>query len=943
VIGTTLAHYRITAALGAGGMGEVWRATDEKLGREVALKVLPEAFAADPDRLARFQREAKVLASLNHPNIAHLYGLETVAMQPTRPAAGTAAPQRSQADEEGIVGHASRVPGGAGGNSEFRIPNSELSAAAPAAAGAVTFLVMELVEGEDLSERIARGAIPIDEAIPIARQIAEALEAAHEAGIVHRDLKPANIKLTDDGVVKVLDFGLAKAWESDGGNSSISMSPTMTRNATVEGLILGTAAYMAPEQARGKKVDRRADIWAFGVVQWEMLTGRKLFEGETVTDVLAAVVRQEIELDELPRNTPATFRRLLGRCLDRDPRQRLRDIGEARVTLARLPEADEASSPQNGRVWLTRRSFAVTTALTGVGAVLGFGIGRRVAGPMADSAVGGSLEITRLTSSGKVIAAAISPDARYIAYVESDQGLQSLWLRQLASGQTLRLIVERPVAYWGLTFSSDGNNVVFGLRSPTDPDGAFLSISTLGGAQRRLLSGIDSAPAFSSDAQRMAFVRTRFPSDEESALMVATADGSDPKALAVYRLPEFVAPIFFAGPAWSPDGSRIVTAVGRLGSATADARARLDAVALADGSVSVFSDPGWLQAAQAQFLPDGRSLLVIARTSQQLTTQIWHVSSTGGEASPVTNDLDDHRIISLSDDGDSLVTVSGDVSSAIWVGPRDGSARPRRQTWAKLDGYRGLCFLPDGRLVYTTEDGVRWSLWTMTPDGGERAPLLTLAPSETILGMAVSGQGDVFFSVRTSAGIEIRVVGADGSDRGVAVRDVSNDSISVARDGTLVYGSLVGGAPRLFRLDAVGASPLSVTGGFGLVPSIEPSGKRIAFYSIDEAEQFRIDVVPRDGGEPIWSTPADPPNATSRLILREDGLFLNTMPGDRTNVWLLPLDGSAPRRTTNFDEQNLFDFALSDDGRTLAVARGPRVRDAVLVKGFPGSPTEVHG
>ncbi|MEJ2190359.1 MAG: serine/threonine-protein kinase, partial [Acidobacteriota bacterium] len=256
--GSLLAHDRIIASLGAGGMGEVWRAEDTKLGREVALKVLPEEFAADPERMARFEREARVLASLNHPNIATLYGLETVS--------GTDA--------------------GSGPNSKLKTQNSKL----PAQAGTVTFLAMELVEGVDLSQRMEGGPVHIDETIQIALQIAEALESAHEQGIVHRDLKPANIKLRPDGTVKVLDFGLAKAWEAEAGDSSLSLSPTVTRHATVEGVILGTAAYMSPEQARGKRVDRRADIWAFGVVLWEMLTGRKLFEGETVSDVMAAVL-----------------------------------------------------------------------------------------------------------------------------------------------------------------------------------------------------------------------------------------------------------------------------------------------------------------------------------------------------------------------------------------------------------------------------------------------------------------------------------------------------------------------------------------------------------------------------------------------------------------------------------------------------------------------------
>ncbi|HSN56518.1 MAG TPA: protein kinase, partial [Candidatus Sulfomarinibacteraceae bacterium] len=404
MIGTTLAHYRVTAALGEGGMGEVWRAEDEKLGREVALKVLPESFAQDPERLARFEREARVLASLNHPNIAHLYGLETAGAIPSdgrensefgirnselpatvspdegsgleargsstssHPAAGTAAPQSGPAPPDGLVGHASGVPGGVGGNSKLKTQNSKLTA--DAAASEVTFLVMELVEGEDLSERIRRGPIPVEEAVAIALQIAEALEAAHERGIVHRDLKPANIKLRPDGTVKVLDFGLAKAWEAEGPDPGLSLSPTVTKHATAAGLILGTAAYMSPEQARGTGVDRRADVWSFGVVLWEMLTGRKLFEGHTVSDVLASVLKEAPDLEALPAEVPPKLRALLARCLEKDPRRRLQAIGEARIALE-LPLSEAApvaaEAADGGQTRRSRIAAAVGWALAAVG------------------------------------------------------------------------------------------------------------------------------------------------------------------------------------------------------------------------------------------------------------------------------------------------------------------------------------------------------------------------------------------------------------------------------------------------------------------------------------------------------------------------------------------------------------------------------------------------
>jgi serine/threonine-protein kinase len=304
--GTWLGGYEILSLIGQGGMGEVYRARDSRLGRDVAIKVLPSELASDTDRLARFEREAQVLASLNHTNIAHIYGVDDSSGNPA--------------------------------------------------------LVMELVEGPTLADRIAKGPIPLEEALPIAKQIAEALEAAHEQGVIHRDLKPANIKVRADGTVKVLDFGLAKAFDpvaSAGGNAT--MSPTLSMHATQAGLIIGTAAYMAPEQVRGVVVDRRADIWAFGVVLAEMLVGGRLFSGDTISDTLAGVLREPIDLQRLPARTPQPVRDLLRRCLERDPKRRLRDVGEARITLEDYlaNPRSEGATPRAPDAWPLRWTVAI--------------------------------------------------------------------------------------------------------------------------------------------------------------------------------------------------------------------------------------------------------------------------------------------------------------------------------------------------------------------------------------------------------------------------------------------------------------------------------------------------------------------------------------------------------------------------------------------------------
>ena len=279
-IGQSLLHYSIVEKIGKGGMGEVYRAKDSKLGREVAIKVLPEEFSRDADRVARFQREAKLLASMNHPNIAAIYGLEE--------SAGT------------------------------------------------NFLVLELVEGNTLADRIKAGAIPVEECLKLALQIAEALEAAHEKGVIHRDLKPANIKVTPDGKVKVLDFGLAKAYAGEQAEMNLSNSPTLSDMATMQGVILGTASYMSPEQARGKAVDKRADIWAFGAVFYEMLTGQAAFQGEDMTEILASVVKGAANPDLLPANLHPRVREVLARCLQKDLKRRYHDIADARYEIEQV-------------------------------------------------------------------------------------------------------------------------------------------------------------------------------------------------------------------------------------------------------------------------------------------------------------------------------------------------------------------------------------------------------------------------------------------------------------------------------------------------------------------------------------------------------------------------------------------------------------------------------
>ncbi|MBK5299366.1 MAG: serine/threonine-protein kinase [Vicinamibacteria bacterium] len=718
--GQTIGPYAILAKLGAGGMGEVYRARDTTLDRDVALKILPDSFANDPDRLMRFEREAKTLASLNHPNIAAIYGIEARA------------------------------------------------------------LVMELVEGEDLSERIARGPIPVDEALPIATQIAEALEAAHEQGIVHRDLKPANIKVRTDGAVKVLDFGLAKAFAQDSSPQTRDSGPTAAAAAitspamTAAGLILGTAAYMSPEQAKGKPVDKRADIWAFGCVLYEMLSGQRAFRGDDVSDLLVAVLSKDVDLGALPPGTPRSVVRLVHTCLERDPKNRLRDIGDARLELtrARAGGADVGTDVVfTDPLQHPRRWKRVSIGLAALSALLAVALCLRLMfSPMTGVVESPVLRFGLVDNPNVRVSTAltqpfaVAPDGQTIAFSADAGAGVHLWVRTLDQPEP-RLLAGTEGGYQP-AISPDGEWIAFVVANHV-----IRKIRVSGGVITTIASHDDvtAALAWASD-DRILFEKV----GSSSGIHQVSANGGQPELLIPLAPDESVQrrPFVLRGPglvlyassaadgrtslaAFSLDDGRRsrleidgVQALGMIdgnlvyarrdgtllavpfdapGMRVLGAPRQLDervstssfgvAAALSESGTLVFPPPvsplsrlmlgdgdgravpvgGWVRAFDSpRFSPDGRRIAVgIAEGEGR---DLWVVDRASAEAVRVTRGgTGAMRLQAWMPDGTALVYAHGDE---LWTTPVDGSADPR--VLVKTGGavvIGGASILPDGRAI----------------------------------------------------------------------------------------------------------------------------------------------------------------------------------------------------------------------------------------------------
>ena len=725
--GTTLGPYQVTAKIGEGGMGEVYQARDTKLDRDVALKVLPEAFAADEDRLARFEREAKVLASLNHPNIGAIHGLE-------------------EAD-----------------------------------GGTFKALVLELIEGPTLADRITQGPIPFDEALPIAKQIAQALEAAHEQGVIHRDLKPANVKVKADGTVKVLDFGLAKAFQAGSSDPSVSLSPTisLTAAATQIGMVIGTAAYMAPEQAKGRPVDKRADIWAYGAVVFEMLTGTRPFVGDDVSTTLARVIDREPDWTLLPRDVPAVLTVFLRRCLTKDPKQRIRDIGDVSLALDGGFEEAVSPSPQavgtQPRRWprfgVTAGIALATAAVTGITV---WSVTRPVPAPALIGRFAIPLDEGQRFSSTDFRTVAISPDGARLVYVAN----QSLWLRSLDQLQATE--VSGAAGAWSPFFSTDGQSIGFFA------DGQLKSVSVSGGAPVTLGAtsndpfgaswGPDDTIWFGQGPQGISQVpgtggtpEVVFSVDDgESAHGPQMLPGGEwvlftlrPPSAAAWDDAQIVAQSLVTNERvviiqrgrdarYMPTGHLVYLLNGVLFAVGFDP----EALEVVGGSVSLVEQiahargTGVGQTGAGHFAVSATGSLVYASaTSLSRRTLAW--VDRDGRAEPLTDlPADAYTSVTVSPDGSTLALDVGEQASNIWI---YDIARGTRSllTTGSADAHSAVWTVDERQVVFSSQRDGSAGLYRQNADGtGEAELLLTDDDAQVLIPNSLASTGGTLVVMR---------------------------------------------------------------------------------------------------------------------------------------------------------------------------------------------------
>ncbi|MCB1008600.1 MAG: protein kinase [Acidobacteria bacterium] len=910
--GTTLGPYRIVAPLGAGGMGEVFRAHDAKLDRPVALKILPASVVRDAERVRRFVQEARSASSLSHPNIVTIHDI------------GEAVPI-----EEGA---------------EAPAPDAE----------PCHYIAMELVEGATLRKLLDDRSIEPRTLLTHLAQAAEGLAKAHAAGIVHRDLKPENIMVTRDGYAKVLDFGLAKLTEKSTSGSALAAAPTAYGDdQTREGQVMGTVGYMSPEQAMGKPVDHRTDLFAFGCLLYEAATGRKPFTGESDVDVLHAIVREKpTPVEEIAPQIPRALVRTIRRCLAKEPDRRYQSMKDLALELHDMVDEWDTLATPSGTV-------TTGSALSGVAPARPGGLGR--AGWIAIAVAAVALAVTGLllwrggraptpapsafqemrftaaTTTGDVSHATLSPDGRYLAAVRSGPGGDSLQLRQLATGSDVELVP--PQGSRGLrnpVFTPDGEYVTYTLSDEQRALFTLYRMPVLGGAARPVVTDIDTPVAFSPDGRRIAYLRN---SVEERAqrLFLASAEGGDETELAVRRSDDgagFDVSSLAVGPSWSPDG-RSIAVIGW--DRTGEFRQEVLLVDVESGEVKRLGETVWLGASGVDWDADGASLIFAGSPKgTAFVPQLWRIAVPSGAVARITNDSQNYRGVSVSADGRLLASVQGSSSATLWRRPLGGVGEDRQLTFSSRENLGGLVGSSDA-IFFNFQRGREAGVARIDPAGGEPFTLTRPEIPSTDASVSRDGRTIVLRSLLPDGRIGLRAMdGRGGNVRTLPDLGTAGDfaihpdgAWYAARDEKGIWRMpLDGGEPTLLVAEP-NASPIDFT----------RAGDRLLFgvSRPDGSGSLRhlLVVVPATGGAPVAEFER-PRGLFGNFRWSPDGrsLTLLAREGDDSSLFRMSIESGELTRIADFPGVRVGSYRISDDGATIYFTKGVQSSDAIVIENF---------
>jgi serine/threonine protein kinase/Tol biopolymer transport system component len=923
--GTRLGRYQINSPLGAGGMGEVYLAEDTHLRRPAALKILPAKFTESEDRLRRFEREASAASALNHPNIITIHEI---------------------GQEDGLH-----------------------------------FMAMEFVDGETLRARMGHAGMSLKEALDVAVQVADALCAAHEAGIVHRDVKPENIMIRRDGYVKVLDFGLAKLTERQAVMTVDSQAPTIAKADTDPGTVMGTMRYMSPEQARGKEVDTRTDIWSLGVVLYEMVTGHAPFEGETTSDVIVSLLSQDApSLSQEAEEVPYELERIARKALQKNRDERYQTVKDMALDLKSLRRelevgtGAERSTPPGlgggqriarsgahgrasatlkdsrastgdwkgarptsggdgggliGRTLRDHRFALLTFASLAAAAVLAFaaykffGRGKPEGSPPG---IFKQAQVIKLTTNGNARVAAISPDGKYVVYAMDEAGKQSLWLRQVAISSNVRLLPPADVSFFACGFSADGNFIHYAMDERNNSP-AIYRVPILGGSPTKIFDNLTAPVSISPDGKQVAIVRID-RGRQEATLSVANLDGTGERQLLSRKSPEI-----FNWVAWSPDGNSIACPV----SSYTDNVPNVTIIELqvADGTERVITSQKWIGTGEIVWLSDKSGIILAARQQDSPYYQIWQVSYPDGSARKITDDLYDYQGVSLSTDSSALVSVQSQRLSNLWLakGPNDYDVT---QVTPGVGTYYDLAWTPDGHLLYASDASGSADLWEMDLNGTNQRQLTAGAERNYAPAATPDGRYIVFHSNRSGTW-QIWRMDRNGSNPKQLTFD-SRDSNwpQVSPDSKwIIYQHLDSDQlMKMWKVGIDGGTPVQLSAKQSIRPVISPDGKWIAYWHFDERVQ--IAVTPFAGGEPVKYF-----DLAATALVGWDAILKWTPDGraltyvdhrvGTDNIWSQPFAGGSPTQLTDFTDNQIYSFDWLPDGR-LVCSRGFRAGDAVLIK-----------